>query len=158
MSTTLKVKVRFISRHYYCITVVYNSQHTILNNSKGNFNIKVGRNVMSWSLAGNRIAGTRYRETLWWEAQELSEHMRSVPILVTAIKTHQTTLQTLQIITGTWGTPFSKCLPIYPLDPPLSPGSSPTWIHTCPIDTPLPTWIHPITLDLYHSWIHTIPW
>ena len=55
--------------------------------------------VMSWSLAGNRIAGTRYRETLWWEAQELSEHMRSVPILVTAIKTHQTTLQTLQIIT-----------------------------------------------------------
>ena len=47
-----------------------------------------------------RIAGTRYREALWCVAQELSEHMRSVPILVTAIKTHQTTLQTLQIITN----------------------------------------------------------
>ena len=51
-------------------------------------------------MAGNRIPGTRYREALWCVAQELSEHMRSVPILVTPIKTHQTTLQTLQIITG----------------------------------------------------------
>ena len=50
-------------------------------------------------MAGNRIPGTRYREALWWYFKELSEHMRSVPILVTAIKTHQTTLQTLQIIT-----------------------------------------------------------
>ena len=55
--------------------------------------------VMSRSMAGNRIPGTRYREALWWYFKELSEHMRSVPILVTAIKTHQTTLQTLQIIT-----------------------------------------------------------
>ena len=42
------------------------------------------RTVMSWSFGGK--PHPTLRRPLWCEAQELSEHMRSVPILVTAIK------------------------------------------------------------------------
>ena len=47
-----------------------------------------------------RIASTRYDEALWWRREELGPHGEHYDLSVrAAIKTHQTTLQTRQIIT-----------------------------------------------------------